>query len=157
MTDDISFQKMMEDLEWSRRTLIKNLDTLQDDIVANNWSDYLNFTYTAANIHLELSTLFSIDYFVTHYLVNNVQFEFCLEIFNDEFDSLQTFTEDNFLTKATMYRKLNRLKELLQDFDITIDLTKSERMLGDEHQIRYFYYCLFFRCVSFFDRFCAQC
>ncbi|SPN75431.1 helix-turn-helix domain-containing protein [Brochothrix thermosphacta] len=143
MTDDISFQKMMEDLEWSRRTLIKNLDTLQDDIVANNWSDYLNFTYTAANIHLELSSLFSIDYFVTHYLVNNVQFEFCLEIFNDEFDSLQTFTENNFLTKATMYRKLNRLKELLQDFDITIDLTKSERMLGDEHQIRYFYYCLF--------------
>lgn len=100
MTDDISFQKMMEDLEWSRRTLIKNLDTLQDDIVANNWSDYLNFTYTAANIHLELSTLFSIDYFVTHYLVNNVQFEFCLEIFNDEFDSLQTFTEDNFFNKS---------------------------------------------------------
>lgn len=42
-----------------------------------------------------------------------------------------------------MYRKLNRFKKLLSAFDVSLDLTHSERLLGEEHQIRYFFYCLF--------------
>lgn len=139
----IDMQKMAEDLEWNRRALAKNLDFLQDDIVAYDWSSYLTFTYNASTLTLNISALFSIDFFATHYIENNIQFHFCSAIFNDEFISFQDFTDTNFITKATMYRKLNRLKQLLSAFDITLDLTKNERFLGEEHQIRYFFYCLF--------------
>ncbi|WP_408869034.1 helix-turn-helix domain-containing protein [Brochothrix campestris] len=139
----IDLQKMSEALDWNRRALAKNLDCLQDDIQKNDWGTHLNFTYNTSSITLEISPLFSIDFFATHYIETNIQFQFCHAIFNDEFVSFQDFTDNNFITKATMYRKLNRLKELLEAFEVSLDLTKHERLIGEEHQIRYFFYCLF--------------
>ncbi|WP_408869031.1 helix-turn-helix domain-containing protein [Brochothrix campestris] len=138
-----NIQSMMDELQWTRRSLVKNIDFLQSEITAQQWENYLTLHLTATTIEVELSHLFSIDFFANHYIIQSVPFQFCLEIFNGDFESLKMFTEKNFLSKPTMYRKINVLKKVLADFEITVDLADERRFIGEEHQIRYFFYCLF--------------
>lgn len=138
-----NIQTMMDELQWTRRSLVKNITFLQSEITDHHWENYLTLQLTATTIEVNLSHLFSIDFFANHYIIQSVPFQFCLEIFNGEFESLKTFTEQNFLSKPTMYRKINVLKKVLADFEITVDLADERRFIGEEHQIRYFFYCLF--------------
>lgn len=148
-----SIQTMIDELQWARRSLVKNIDFLQAEIIAQQWETYLTVHITATTIEVELSHLFSIDFFANHYIIQSVPFQFCLEIFNSEFESLKSFTEKNFLSKPTMYRKLNVLKKVLADFEITVDLADERRFIGEEHQIRYFFYCLFSDAYHYATRF----
>ncbi|EUJ39560.1 helix-turn-helix domain-containing protein [Brochothrix campestris] len=139
----ITIQDMLNDLQWERRKLLKILADLSETSKQNNWETYLTFKYVNNELHIELSDAFSLDFFLAYYLKNNVLFQFLIELFNDDFIDLQKFTEERFLAKGTFYRKMKRLKILLADFNLHIDLTKKERIIGEEHQIRYFFHCLF--------------
>lgn len=139
----ITIQDMLNDLQWDRRKLLKILAALSETSKQNNWESFITFKYVNNELYIEVSNTFSLDYFLNFFLQNNVLFQFLTDLFNDDFIDVQHFTEERFLAKGTFYRKMKRLKILLADFNLRIDLTKKERIIGDEHQIRYFFYCLF--------------
>lgn len=53
----------------------------------------------------------------------NHLFILCKTLFENDFSSLEEFSESNYTSVSTMYRKIVSLKELLKEYEIELDLS----------------------------------
>lgn len=74
----------------------------------------------------------------------NPLFKLCEVLLNRSFKSLEHFANENYLSIATMYRKVKVLKELLDSYNLTLDFRRANYIGGKEHQIRHFFYELLY-------------
>jgi hypothetical protein len=91
---------------------------------------------------LDFSSDINLDKIIMTYLRHSLAFQILEFVFkNKKFSTFQLTQEFN-SSEATIFRKLRELNQVLKDFNVGI---KNGQLVGDELQIRYFYYQLFLK------------
>lgn len=127
-----------------RRTIVRLLELFLLDIEEQNWNEIIKIELDEKTVMISIGKEFSLDFFYNFYLKNTTCFELCLEIFTGDFTTVQDFSDRLFLSKSTVYKRISLLKSVLKDYNLTLDFNSTQIILGPEHQIRYFFYVLFF-------------
>lgn len=122
----------------SRSTLIKYIRDLNNLAQENDFELAINFKNDSLSLSMghqvikedliQLVLPFSVKIKILNYLYSN-----------DEF-TVQKLSQELFISEATLHRQLASLNTQLKEFGISI---KNGRLRGEEHQIRYFYYQLY--------------
>ena len=127
-----------------RRTILRLLELFVSDIEEQNWYEKITLEITDKEVTISIGKEFSLDIYYNFYLQNTTCFDLCLEIFTGDFTTVQDFSDRLFLSKSTVYKRISSLKSVLKDYNLTLDFNSPQIILGPEHQIRYFFYILFF-------------
>lgn len=132
-----------------KRTTLRSLQAFQQDIVHFHLEDAIQLDF-----HNEREVLFTIlnsfdpQLLYVNYLKQSINFNACLDIFNQNFTSIPQFSTKHYQSVSTTKRYLDSLKRLMKQYDLTLDLTRNQMIVGKEHQIRYFYYTFFWESYS---------
>lgn len=137
-TSEANLKDILSKTGLSRTTLIKYIDDLNDLAQESGFelaiflnSDRLDLRLGAQVTKEELIQLllpFSLKIQILHYLYAKEEF------------TVQKLSQELLISEATLHRQLAALNTLLEEFGVSI---KNGRLRGEEHQIRYFYYQLY--------------
>lgn len=131
-------------LSKDRRTILKTIEALKNDILDLGCEKYITLILNdESSVFVDIAPDLDTNYFLLHYLEQSVLFNLCLEIFNGTFIDLQSFATKHFYSYSTVYRKMKDLNQLLQQYDLSLDLNSSTYIIGREQNIRFFFFTLF--------------
>lgn len=126
-------------LNVDRRTILKIITDLERDIADCQWENQLTLEVTETKIIATFSTNFSLENFYRYYMERSLCVELVQSIFKEAEISLDQIIENFFVSRTTFYRRITPLKEVLAEFDLELDFTKKQFLIGEEKQIRYFF------------------
>lgn len=133
-----------EELDLDRRTILKTIRSLQKDISLNNWQELVTIEIIDKNLFAHFGPLFSIETFYSYYMSKSFGVNLMLRLFAHQSDSIDELADHLYVSKATFYRKITPLKQVLSDFELTLDFTSPQnKLIGSEKQIRYFFFTFF--------------
>lgn len=127
-----------EFLNVDRRTILKIITDLERDIAESHWEEQLTLEVTETKITATFSSNFSLENFYRYYMERSLCVELVQSIFKEPETSLDQIIENFFVSRTTFYRRITPLKEVLAEFDLELDFTKKQYIIGEEKQIRYF-------------------
>ena len=131
-------KKAMEETGFSKATLTKYISLINENALERGLEltihledENLRLSIGAATKGREIRSLFldnAIKYQILVYLLYHQQF------------LAHQLAQELMISEATLGRHLASLNQILSEFDLSI---QNGRWRGPEHQIRYFYFCLF--------------
>lgn len=126
----------------SERTLHKYIQNLAQHL--SHWPQEEIRIETGSNLgtHLHRSGTFNIHLVYSDYAESSIVFAFFNAVFSKRVNSIVDFCLKNYISSASLYRKLLPMRKALQLFNIDLDVA-SLTMNGSESQLRYFYYTLY--------------
>ncbi|TFI74614.1 hypothetical protein CKN81_03425 [Carnobacterium divergens] len=132
-----------------KRTTLRLLQAFQQDIIQFQLEQdiHLNFQ-NERNIIFELANSFDPQFLYVNYLEQSINFNACLDIFNQDFTNISQFSAKHYQSVSTTKRSLDSFKRLMKQYELSLDLAKNQMIVGKEHQIRYFYYTFFWESYS---------
>ncbi|ALS36939.1 hypothetical protein ABID30_001858 [Enterococcus rotai] len=131
-------------LSKDRRTILKTIEALKNDILDLDCEKYITIiSNDESSVFVDIAPDFDTNYFLLYYLEQSVLFNLCLELFNGTFVDLQSFATKHYYSYSTVYRKMKDLNQLLEQYDLSLDLTTSTYIVGREQNIRFFFFTLF--------------
>lgn len=74
----------------------------------------------------------------------SLNFKLCQKIFTGEFTNVLDFSEEHYISIASMYRHVKDLKKIFKKYRLTLNLSQEPMIKGQEYHIRHFYFELFF-------------
>ncbi|MGE7090162.1 helix-turn-helix domain-containing protein [Lysinibacillus sp. NPDC048646] len=128
--------------ELSERTILKILAEISLDLQIITEAAYIK-EEKPKYFKLDYQDHFSIKTVERHYLQNSLTYKACDEIFHNTFDDITTFSLENFTSLASMYRRINKIKPLLNQFHLKYKSQQMVTLEGTEKQFRYFYYLFY--------------
>ncbi len=93
---------------------------------------------------------FILDEIRLELLKSEISFNLLIDSFNNNYVSKNIFLERMFISRATFYREINKLKHFLMKFDLSFN-SKSGKVIGELSQVRKFYFHLFWEACKNFD------
>lgn len=140
----IALKELGNEIHVSLPTLQKELSALQLELQAyepeaslekNNKDDY----------HLSLPSDFSVKGFLNHYLQQGVDYQLLHSIFHQKNISITKMMLELQISEASIFRRFKAINQLLAEFNIQI---KNKKIVGDENQIRFFFFHFFWHSES---------
>ena len=119
------------------------LKEIENDITENHWEDYLTLEVTEINVSATFSAHFSLENCYRYYMRKSLCVELVQIIFENFTISLDQLIDEFFISRTTFYRRIVPLKEVLAEFDLELDFTNKQCIVGEEKQIRYFFSIFF--------------
>lgn len=86
----------------------------------------------------------------------SLNFKLCQKIFAGEFTSVFDFSEEHYISIASMYRHVKELKKLLEKYYLTLNLSQAPLIKGQEYHIRHFYFELYFAAYGLTEGYLAK-
>lgn len=83
-------------------------------------------------------------------LKSEISFNLVLDSFNNNYMSKTIFLERMFISRATFYREINKLKNFLVKFKLSFN-SKNGKIIGELNEIRKFYFHFFWQTYKTFD------
>lgn len=138
--------EIAEKIHTSAVTVDKNIESLIHDLEEIDSKSLITRLNTPQRaVHFEKHSAFSTKVLKKHYMKSSLALKLLLDIFNNHFTDIRTFSSQNFLSTTIVYRKVNALEEYLQQFQLAWDFSASFELSGLETNIRYFYLTLFWK------------
>lgn len=122
----------------SRTTLIKYIEDLNNLAKKNDFE--LTISFVDDHLALSMGHQVTKEDLVQLILPYSIKIKILNYLYSKEEFTVQKLSQELFISEATLHRHLASLNTLLEEFDISI---KNGRIRGEEHQIRYFYYQLY--------------
>lgn len=107
----------------------------QSKIAIQQMDDGTIFFKMAPNLTLQI--------FLLYYLKKSALFIFCQALYNSEFTTSSQFAKDNYISLSTFKKNLIELRKILNSFDLKLNLNSKNSLIGEEKQIRHFYFYFF--------------
>ncbi|MHC5267840.1 helix-turn-helix domain-containing protein [Enterococcus sp. LJL98] len=143
-TTEISLKELAQSTHVSLPTLQKELAALQLELASYEENAALKKNANDA-YHMNLPADFSVKGFLTHYLQQGLDYQLLQSIFYQKNISITKMMMDLQISEASIFRRFKGLNQLLKEFRIQI---KNKRIVGDENQIRYFFFYFFWQSQS---------
>ncbi|MTD41360.1 transcriptional regulator [Erwinia sp. CPCC 100877] len=96
--------------------------------------------YDGRWVILELADHFSINKIIDDYLQESLKFQLLDYLFQHQEFTIAQLTTKFMISESSLFRKIKEVNQLLQEFDLKI---KNGQLKGEELQIRYFYFQLY--------------
>ena len=145
-----NMNELAEKLDVNIKTLLVTVDEINNDALAYH-QDIRIERYSRSELQLVVANNFSVFYFKLMYLKNSLLYQFLHSIFNNEYQNMSTIADHNHISVASLYRKVPRLKEVLNAFDLEFDATAEFPIKGSEKQIRYFFFQFYWYSAQMFE------
>lgn len=85
------------------------------------------------------------------YIMDSLNYQLLFDFFSEHFLDVKTFAKERFASHSLIYNKLNQLKNMLAQFNLTLDLGQGFNLVGNERQIRFLFVSLFWNTYNDFD------
>lgn len=144
-TDVVSIATFVEKFKLNRKTIIRIFESFNVVCVENGWSEYVEVTVTAQGIEAHFSGRYHPNRFYAYYLKNSIGYLLLDDLLNRRFVTIQAFADKYHISVATVMRKLKELRELLDEYEIKLNLKQKDPLVGQEYQIRFFYLSLYWQ------------
>lgn len=153
--EEVALQNLAYELSIDKRSLRKHLEELLTDLetIDNNYGSII---LSDSSLKISFSSVFDENKLIALYSERSILFNLALSILMNDFRSVESFAEKNFISLVTLYRKLPMLKKELARLDLRLDLKSEKKILGNERQIRLFYYYLLLEINDYIDIFSDQ-
>ena len=126
----------------SRSTLLKYIKSLNNLAIENDFE--LAIKVENDNLSLSMGHQVTKEDLIQLLLPFSVKTKILTYLYLKDKFTVQKLAQELFISEATLHRQLASLNESLKEFGISI---KNGRLRGEEHQIRYFYYQLYWLTV----------
>lgn len=134
-----SYKNLEEHFGISHKTLLKYLTLLNIDFKGNENRTQLIFSHES--VFLKVRSEFSVKKIMLQYVYSSLKFKVVDFCFRGTGGKIKFMLREN-ISESTYYRLIRNVNDtVLAQFNIKIDANLA--MIGKEHQIRYFYYCLY--------------
>ncbi|MBC1501459.1 hypothetical protein HB943_12670 [Listeria weihenstephanensis] len=140
-------QEICERVNCSKKTLARDIKNL-DLALPNKW--YL--VNTIEGICLEKPLDENFIHLFSAFFSETYLFRLCYDIYDEKELSLAAWCKENFVSPATIYRKLAPVDRYLESIHLKLE-NKPLHLIGKESQIRFLYYDLFFNAYPARDLF----
>lgn len=137
----IHLKKLEKNIQISFPTLQKEISALQLELHA--YHEEAQIEKGEGDLyHLFLPNNFSRKGFLNHYLQQSLNYQLLIAIIQSKSISIPQLMIDFQISEASLFRRFKALNQLLEEFDLQI---KNKKLIGEERQIRYFYFQLFWQ------------
>ncbi|WP_213337112.1 helix-turn-helix domain-containing protein [Enterococcus casseliflavus] len=136
---EVSYKKLAKTLSISAPTLQKELQNLHQNLAAFHEDAALIYSEND-QVQLVLPLDFSLKQFFYAYLSEAIDFQILSYLFFHRDESTTKMMLELMLSEASLFRRFKAINQLLKEFDIQL---KNKKLIGDEKQIRFFYYQFF--------------
>lgn len=134
----LSLKELEKEIQVSLPTLQKELGALQLELHAYHEAAKIQKD-AGDGYRLFLPNDFSKKGFLNHYLQQSLNYQLLLAIIQSKSTSITQLMIDFQISEASLFRRFKALNQLLEEFDLQI---KNKKLIGEEKQIRYFYFHL---------------
>lgn len=138
----ISSIELAQEVELSEKTIIKIISELSEDLSSLKEPAYIK-EIKYKQFKLEYEDYFSIKSIERFYLQNSITYRAFDMIFYNELNDINMFAIDNFISLASMYRYINKVKPMLKQFQLKYSSQDGVTLKGTETQFRYFFYLFY--------------
>ena len=129
---------VMEETGFSKATLTKYVTLLNDK--ASDSGLELNISLEDENLRLSIGAATKGRDIRSLFLENAIKYQIVVYLLYHQQFLAHQLAQELMISEATLGRHLASLNQILSEFDLSI---QNGRWRGPEHQIRYFYFCLF--------------
>lgn len=137
-----SISDMAKSLNASDRTILKFIGELKHDLKEMEpEADIIEREHK--NFYLKTKDNFSIKTVERWYLEQSLTYKACDQIFYNTMGDIHAFAKKNYTSYASMYRRVNKIKPLLDQFKLQYTTQHMATFNGMEKQFRYFYYLFY--------------
>lgn len=126
----------------SRSTLLKYIKSLNNLAIENDFE--LAIRVENDNLSLSMGHQVTKEDLIQLLLPFSVKIKILTYLYSKDEFTVQKLAQELFISEATLHRQLASLNESLKEFGLSI---RNGRLRGEEHQIRYFYYQLYWLTV----------
>ncbi|MDH6364885.1 hypothetical protein M2139_001886 [Enterococcus sp. PF1-24] len=124
----------------SFNTLNEYLRLIIAFIQKEDFGAQLKLTIESDQVSLEKSATFPIEHCTQIFLQNSMKYKILQHLFERGEIPSEMFQAEHNISSATYYRRITELNDLLKEFHLKI---KRRRLVGEEKQIRYFFFCFY--------------
>lgn len=135
---EASLKIILTKTDLSQPTLFKYIDDLNALAKSNDFE--LAISYENDNLSLSMGHQVTTEDLIQLLLPFSVKIKILDYLYSKNEFTVQKLSQELFISEATLHRQLTSLNTLLEEFGLSI---KNGHLRGDEHQIRYFYYQLY--------------
>lgn len=126
-------------LGYTEKTILKMIEVLGFEL--KKWSSTVQLVVKAnKEVQLQTSENFSLKVIELSYLKESHIFKACDAIFNGDFVDIATFSNENYISYSTLYGRLIAIRPVLKQYQLEFKPNSKEHFLGDEKQLRYFFF-----------------
>lgn len=144
---EIPLKELVQEIHVSLPTLQKELASLRLELKAyeprarleKDEKDYYS---------LHLPSNFSVKEFLNYYLQQALDYQLLHSIFQQKNISITKMMLEFQISEASIFRRFKGINQLLEEFNIQI---KNKKIIGDENQIRFFFFHFFWHSQSLED------
>lgn len=136
--DEANLKDVLTKTDLSRSTLIKYIEDLNNLAIEEDFE--LAISLDNDLLSLSMGNEVTKEDLIQLLLPFSVKNRILNALYLKEEYTVQKLSQNLFISEATLHRQLASLNTLLKEFGMSI---KNGRLRGEEHQIRYFYYLLF--------------
>ncbi|EME8099808.1 helix-turn-helix domain-containing protein, partial [Enterococcus faecium] len=111
----IRIEEIKEQFDLSSHKLIKISERI--DQLAKK-TETFDFIATNKEWCFKTTPIFSLQDVYTEMIKSSVSYKLLMEVLNSSFTSLEEFSQKNFMTKRTFYRKINGLTDYLNNYHL---------------------------------------
>ncbi|WP_218047683.1 helix-turn-helix domain-containing protein [Enterococcus faecalis] len=97
-------------------------------------------TYDGQQLSITLSDFFSLNHLIEAFVKESLKFQLLDYLYRNKEFSIVQLTTKFMISESSLFRKIKELNQLLAVFDLQI---KNGQLQGEELQIRYFYFQLY--------------
>ncbi len=119
-----------------------SLETYIEDLmwINDTYKKEATLFYDGALVMLELAPSFSLEVIETHLYKDSIKYQIMNYLYHHFEYSTVALTNRIGISESTLFRKIKELNVSLKEFGLTI---WQGKLVGEESQIRYFYYCFY--------------
>ncbi|MGX6971092.1 helix-turn-helix domain-containing protein [Vagococcus bubulae] len=130
-------------------TLAKELDITKSSLetyiadlvwINDEYKGLATLTYDGYLVSLELAPSFSLEMIELNLYKQSIKYQILTYLYHHFDYSTAALTTRIGISESTLFRKIKELNSLLKEFGLTI---WQGKLIGEESQIRYFYYCFY--------------
>jgi hypothetical protein len=136
---EISYKTLAQKLSISAPTLQKEIQHLRENLIEFHPDARLE-TMENDRLQLSLPLDFSMQHFFYDYLSEAIDFQILEYLFFNREGSTTKLMLDLMLSEASLFRHFKSINQLLAEFGLQL---KNKKLIGDERQIRFFFYAFF--------------
>ena len=145
-----NMNELAEKLGINIKTLLVTVEEINIDAQTYN-QDIQIERYSRSELKLEVANNFSVFYFKLQYLKQSFLYQFFHLIFSNEYKSMTAIADHYHISVASLYRKISKVKKILEVFDLEFDATAEFPIKGNEKQIRYFFFQFYWYSAQMFE------
>lgn len=135
---DAMLKDILDKTGLSRSTLLKYIKDLNNLAQKNDFE--LSISFENDSFFLSMGHQVTKEDLIQLVLPFSVKIKILNYLYSKNEFTVQKLSQELFISEATLHRQLASLNKYLEEFAISI---KNGRLRGEEHQIRYFYYQLY--------------